>query len=209
RYRRPDIEGIERFEGASVHYWASPLEARLCANADVALIGGGNSAGQAAVFLAGHADRVTILARRPLGATMSQYLIERIAAQPNIDVIEHAEVIALQGEGHALGGIQWRGRTDDRGGSLPVRQLFLFIGAQPNTDWLAGTGIALDPRGFVMTGRDIAPDRLALESSRQGIFAVGDVRSDSVKRVAAAAGDGAQVVASIHAFLARGDQDRG
>lgn len=209
RYRRPEIEGIERFEGASVHYWASPLEARLCVSADVALVGGGNSAGQAAVFLAGHADRVTILARRPLDHTMSQYLIERIAAQPNIDVIESAEVTALDGEGHALNSIQWRGRTDGRSSSLSVRQLFLFIGAEPNTDWLAGTGVTLDPHGFVVTGREVAQDRLPLESSRHGIFAVGDVRSESVKRVAAAAGDGAQVVASIHAFLARGDQNRG
>ncbi len=208
RYRRADIEGIERFEGASVHYWASPLEARLCQKQEVALVGGGNSAGQAAVFLAGHAKRVTILARRPLAETMSQYLIERIAAQPNIEILENAEVVDLEGEGHTLASITWRCRIDGEVASLPVRQLFMFIGAEPNTDWLAGTGIALDARGFVVTGRDAAQDRLALESSRAGIFAVGDVRSESVKRVAAAAGDGAQVVASIHAFLDRAASDR-
>jgi len=204
RYRRPDITGIEVFEGSSVHYWASPLEARLCAGQDVALVGGGNSAGQAAVFLAGHAGHVTVIARRPLTQTMSSYLIERIAAQPNITVLENTEIVGLVGEGRALEHIDLRERGVPQGGSLSVRQLFLFIGADPNTDWLAGTGIALDPRGFVMTGRDAGDGRLLLESSRQGIFAVGDVRSDSVKRVAAAAGDGAQVVASIHSYLARG-----
>lgn len=207
RYRRLDVADLERFEGATVHYWASPLEAKLCAKQDVALVGGGNSAGQAAVYLASQARKVTLIARRPLAATMSQYLIDRIAAQDNIDVIEGAEVTALQGEERALGSICWRRKGSDRDECLEVRQLFLFIGADPNTDWLAGTGIELDPRKFVVTGADAAPDRLPLETSRHGVFAVGDVRSQSVKRVAAAAGDGAQVVASIHAFLER--QERG
>jgi len=203
RYRRLPVEGTERFEGASLHYWASPLEARLSAGESVALVGGGNSAGQAAVFLAGYAGRVTILARRPLAQTMSHYLIERIASQPNIDVREGAQVEALEGEGSALAAIRWRGTGEAEPHRLPARQLFLFIGADPNTDWLAGTGIALDPGGFVVTGRDAGPDRLPLESSRAGVFAVGDVRSDSVKRVAAAAGDGALAVASIHALFKR------
>lgn len=203
RYRRMEVAGVERFEGATIHYWASPIEARLCATQDVTLVGGGNSAGQAAVFLAGHARRLTLLSRRPLEDTMSRYLIERIAAQPNIDVIEGAEVAALEGEGHALSAVRWRHRATGVEHALPTSQLFLFIGAEPNTDWLAATGITLDPRGFILTGSEAAPERLPLESSRSGIFAVGDVRSGSVKRVAAAAGDGAQVVASIHAFLAR------
>lgn len=204
RYRRPEVAGLERFEGVSVHYWASPLEARLCASQDVALVGGGNSAGQAAVFLAAHAKAVILLARRPLAQTMSRYLVERIAAQPNIQVLENAEMVALEGDGRALETIHWRRKgASEKPEPLFVRQLFLFIGAEPNTDWLAGTGIELDPRGFVVTGRDTSSDLLPLESSRRGIFAVGDVRSGSVKRVAAAAGDGAQVVASIHDFLAR------
>lgn len=204
RYRRPRIAGLAAFEGASVHYWASPLEARLAAGQHIALVGGGNSAGQAAVFLAGHARRVAIIARRPLEQTMSRYLIERIAAQSNIEVRENAEIVSIAGEGGSIEQVQLRQKGADQPLCLPVQQLFLFIGADPNTDWLAGTGIALDSNGFVITGRDAAPDRLPLESSRSGIFAVGDVRAQSVKRVAAAAGDGAQAVASIHAFLARG-----
>lgn len=209
RYRRLPVEGLDRFEGATVHYWASPLEARLCSRQAVALVGGGNSAGQAAVFLSGYASKVTIIARRPLADTMSRYLIDRIAAQPNIEVIEGAEVIALHGEGSALGGIEWQRRGDPATVSLAVSQMFLFIGAEPNTDWLSGTGIALDPRGFVVTGQEAAPSRLSLECSRQGIFAVGDVRSGSVKRVAAAAGDGAQVVSNIHTFLSRNGSANG
>jgi thioredoxin reductase (NADPH) len=209
RYRRLPVDGIEVFEGVSVHYWASPLEARLSAGLPVALVGGGNSAGQAAVFLAGYASRVTILARRPLAQTMSHYLVERIGSQPNIDVYEGAQVEALEGEGSALEAVRWRAKSEADPHRLPARQLFLFIGADPNTDWLAGTGIKLDPGGFVVTGRDAAPDRLPLESSRAGIFAVGDVRSDSVKRVAAAAGDGALAVASIHALFQRQEAQHG
>ncbi|MEO5586918.1 MAG: NAD(P)/FAD-dependent oxidoreductase [Novosphingobium sp.] len=197
------VEGLERFEGTSVHYWASPIEARLCAGQGVTLVGGGNSAGQAAVFLAGHAQRVTILVRRPLAETMSRYLIERISSRPNIDVIEGVEIAGLDGQGHSLNAISWRRNGSAQENRLRTSQLFLFIGADPNTDWLAATGVKLNSRGFVLTGGEVAADRLPLESSRSGIFAVGDVRSGSVKRVAAAAGDGAQVVASIHAFLAR------
>lgn len=203
RYRRLPTSGVERFEGATIHYWASPLEARLCAGLDVALVGGGNSAGQAAVFLAGHARRVTMLTRRPLCDTMSRYLIERIAAQRNIDLLEGAKVAGLEGEGNALEAIRWVGARADEERRLPIGHLFLFIGAEPNTDWLAKTGVKLDDHGFVVTGAEAGPSRLPLETSRSGVFAVGDVRAGSVKRVAAAAGDGAQVVASIHAFLAR------
>jgi len=203
QYRRLENVGVERFEGVSIHYWASPLEARLAAGQAVAVIGGGNSAGQAAVFLAGHASEVTIIVRRPLAQTMSRYLIERIASQPNIRIIEHAEVAALDGQEHQLREVRWRRKGGGEEHSLAASQLFLFIGADPNTGWLARTGVVLDPRGFVVTGQDAGPDKLPLESSRPGIFAVGDVRSGSVKRVAAAAGDGAQVIAAIHAFLAR------
>jgi thioredoxin reductase (NADPH) len=203
RYRRLAVERLEDFEGSSVHYWASPLEADLCSNQEVALIGGGNSAGQATVFLATRARRVTLIARRPLSETMSQYLIERIEAQPNIDVVIGCEITELEGENGVLEGVSWRDRKTGVVTERPVRYLFSFIGAEPNTDWLAASGLKLDGRGFVLTGSEAAEDRLPLETSRRGVFAVGDVRSTSVKRVAASVGDGAQVVASIHAYLAR------
>jgi thioredoxin reductase (NADPH) len=202
RYRRLEVERLEEFEGKSVHYWASPLEADLCADQEVALVGGGNSAGQATVFLAGHAQRVTVIARRPLSETMSQYLIERIEAQPNIQVVIGAEVAALDGKDGQLDGLTLRDRASGAESQRPARFLFSFIGAEPNTDWLGQSGLKLDPRGFVLTGDEVGEDRLPLETSRRGVFAVGDVRSCSVKRVAASVGDGAQVVAAIHAYLA-------
>lgn len=202
RYRRLDGADTAPFDGISVHYWASPLEARLVAGEPVALVGGGNSAGQAAVFLSGHAGHVTLLARRPLEQTMSRYLIDRIAGTPNIRVVTPATVCGLEGEGGALERISWCGRDGDSAQALDARHLFLFIGAEPNSDWLADAGITLDGRGFILTGAAARTGRLPLETSRPGIFAVGDVRADSVKRVAAAAGDGAQVVAALHAYLA-------
>ena len=202
RYRRLGVDRLDQFEGASVHYWASPLEADLAAGQDVALVGGGNSAGQATVFLAGRARHVTLIARRPLAETMSHYLIERIEAQPNIDVVVGCEIAELSGVDGALDAISWRDRSKGTVTSRPVRYLFSFIGAEPNTDWLRNSGIKLDQRGFVMTGAEVGAD-FALETSRRGVFAVGDVRCSSVKRVAASVGDGAQVVAAIHAYLAR------
>lgn len=201
RYRQLDVPGIGAFEGTSVHYWASPIEARLAAGQQVLLVGGGNSAGQAAVFLAAHAARVTLVARRPLAATMSRYLVDRIAAQPNIDVREGSQIAAVAGDAGVLAAVRLRANGTSDATEISARHMFLFIGADPNSDWLAGTAIALDPRGFVKTGAEAATD-LPLETSRGGVFAIGDVRSGSVKRVAAAAGDGAQVVASLHAYLA-------
>jgi thioredoxin reductase (NADPH) len=203
RYRRLGVDRLAEFEGASVHYWASPLEADLCANQDVALVGGGNSAGQATVFLASRARHVTLIARRPLSQTMSQYLIERIEAQPNIDVVIGCEISELTGSEGALSEVSWINRTSGAIDKRPIRYLFSFIGAEPNTDWLRSSGIKLDDRGFVLTGDDVGDDRLPLETSRHGIFAVGDVRACSVKRVAASVGDGAQVVAAIHGYLAK------
>jgi len=203
RYRRLAVDRLEEFEGSSVHYWASPLEADLCADQEVALIGGGNSAGQATVFLSSRARRVTLLARRPLEDTMSQYLIERIRAQPNIDVVVGCEISSLNGADGVLNAISWRDKASGSVTLRPVRYLFSFIGAEPNTDWLAASGLKLDDRGFVLTGDDVGDDRLPLETSRRGVFAVGDVRACSVKRVAASVGDGAQVVASIHNYLAK------
>jgi thioredoxin reductase (NADPH) len=202
RYRRLELDRLEEFEGTSIHYWASPLEADLAANEDVALVGGGNSAGQAVVFLASLARKVTLIARRPLATTMSQYLVDRIEGLPNVEVIVGCEISALHGTSGKLDEITIRERSSSRDIKRRARFLFSFIGAEPNTDWLKGTGLKLDKRGFVLTGTETAPDRLPLETSRQGIFAVGDVRSGSVKRVAASVGDGAQVVAAIHQYLA-------
>jgi thioredoxin reductase (NADPH) len=199
RYRRLAVDRLDEFEGSSVHYWASPLEADLAANEEVTLVGGGNSAGQATVFLASRANHVTVVARRPLSETMSQYLIERIESLPNVDVVIGAEVSRLDGADGALDGVSLRCRTSGSESERPCRFLFSFIGAEPNTDWLQASGLKLDARGFVLTGGD---DRFPLETNKPGIFAVGDVRSGSVKRVAASVGDGAQVVAAIHQYLA-------
>jgi len=202
RYRRLAVDRLEQYEGSAVHYWASPLEADLCAGQEVALVGGGNSAGQATVFLAGHAKRVTLIARRPLTETMSQYLVDRIRSLPNVDVVVGCEVSALEGSNGLLEAIDWRDRQSGEQNRRAVRYLFSFIGAEPNTDWLAASGIKLDERGFVLTGDDVDGERLPLETSRSGVFAVGDVRACSVKRVAASVGDGAQAVAAIHKYLA-------
>jgi thioredoxin reductase (NADPH) len=206
RYRRLGVDRLEEFEGSCVHYWASPLEGDLCAGQDVALVGGGNSAGQAVVFLASRARQVCLIARRPLAQTMSQYLVERIEGLPNVEVIIGCEIKALHGEPGALEGITVVERSTDNEVRCSSRFLFSFIGAEPNTDWLHSSGIKLDNRGFVLTGEAAGDDRLPLETSRRGIFAIGDVRAGSVKRVAAAVGDGAQVVAAIHGYLADAPQ---
>ncbi|GAA4754367.1 FAD-dependent oxidoreductase [Sphingomonas daechungensis] len=205
RYRRLGVERLDEFEGSSVHYWASPLEADLAANEDVTLVGGGNSAGQAVVFLASRARRVTLVARRPLSATMSQYLIDRIESLPNVDVVIGAEVCRLDGSDGALERVGLLCRTSGKETDAPCRYLFSFIGAEPNTDWLQSSGLELDERGFVLTGGD---DRFPMETNKPGVFAVGDVRSSSVKRVAASVGDGAQVVAAIHQYLAAQERAR-
>ena len=203
RYRHLDVPNIEEFEGSSVHYWASPLEAKLCSQHEVALVGGGNSAGQAAVYLAAHAKKVWLLVRGPgLEESMSRYLIERIRSQPNIELVTYCEVVGLEGENGILEAIRWRDRKSGGERRAEVSQLFLFIGAEPNTDWLAQSGIKLDNRGFIRTGTDLEEARRAQETSLAGVFAIGDVRAGSVKRVAAAVGEGAQVVATLHAHLA-------
>jgi thioredoxin reductase (NADPH) len=201
RYRRLDVVNLAEFEGSCVHYWASPIEARLCGGQEVALVGAGNSAGQAAVYLASQVRKVFLLARGgSLDATMSRYLVERIEAQPNIEVLTGTEITALQGDAGNLETVRWRGRTSGDETTRPIRHLFLFIGAEPNTDWLAQSGVTLDGKGFVRTGHD---GRHPLETNCDGVFAIGDVRSGSVKRVAAAVGEGAQVVAALHAYLAQ------
>jgi len=201
RYRRLAVDGLEAFEGASVHYWASPLEAKLCSGQEVALVGAGNSAGQAAVYLASHAAKVWLLVRGPdLAASMSRYLVDRIAGLSNVEVLTQTNVTGLEGRDGVLEAIRWRPKSgaDVR---RAIAHLFLFIGADPNTQWLSGSGVALDAKGFVLTGGDCNESRNPLETSRRGVFAIGDVRSGSVKRVAAAVGEGAQVVAVLHAAL--------
>ena len=202
RYRRLAVDRLHEFEGTSVHYWASPLEGDLVAGEEVMLVGGGNSAGQATVFLATRAKKVTLVARRPLEATMSQYLVDRIRGLPNVDVVVGAEVTALEGHDGKLNSVQLRDRESNAKSNFDASHLFSFIGAEPNTDWLSSSGLQLDKGGFVLTGGQAGDDRFPLETSRRGVFAVGDVRSGSVKRVASSVGDGAQVVAAIHSYLA-------
>jgi thioredoxin reductase (NADPH) len=201
RYRRPPVAKLEGFESTSVHYWASPLEGKLCAGQEVALVGAGNSAGQAVVYLASQVAKVWLLVRGPsLEASMSRYLIDRIRGLSNVEVLLQAQISGLEGHDGMLEAVRWRGPTGDEV-RRPIRHLFLFIGAEPNTHWLSGSGVALDAKGFVLTGAEVGADRRPLETSRQGVFAIGDVRASSVKRVAAAVGEGAQVVAALHAFL--------
>jgi thioredoxin reductase (NADPH) len=207
RYRRPEIASLADFEGRGVWYWASPIEARLCAEQEVVLVGGGNSAGQAAVFLSGHASKVHMVIRGGgLGASMSRYLIERIEAAPNIELLFNTEVVALEGTAEAgLERLRWRSRLSGDEHTKDIRNLFLFVGADPATGWLEGCGVMVDPGGFVVTGaqckKDASQQATALETSVPGVFAVGDVRSGSVKRVGGAIGEGAQVVAALHGFL--------
>jgi thioredoxin reductase (NADPH) len=206
RYRRLAVAELESFEDSSVHYWASPLEAKLCHGREVVLVGGGNSAGQAAVYLARKAAKIWLIVRGAgLEASMSRYLIDRISGLSNVELVTQAHVSALEGQDGILEAVRWRHSESGREVERAIRHLFLFIGAEPNTDWLRGSGVALDKKGFVLTGADAGHNRLLLETSRRRVFAIGDVRSGSIKRVAAAVGDGAQVVATLHTVLAAAD----
>lgn len=200
RYRRPEVAQLARFEGSGVSYWASPIEARMCAGEEIALLGGGNSAGQAVVYLAPKVKKLHLVIRgRGLEASMSNYLIERIRALPNVELHTNTELLSLEADDQgALSGATYRDRTSGQTHTCQLRHLFLFIGADPNTDWLKGC-VTLDPAGFVVTG---AKGAALLETGRPGVFAIGDVRAGSVKRVAAAVGEGAAVVAQIHQYLA-------
>src|SRR6266851_9476185 len=154
RYRRPDCADLKALEGRGVWYWASPIEAKMCAGQEVALVGGGNSAGQAAVFLAGHAAKVWMLVRGPgLAASMSRYLIERIAAIPNIELRTRTEIVALEGSRESgVESVRWRHRDTGREETRPIRNVFLFLGADPATEWLKDCDVAFDQKGFVRTG---------------------------------------------------------
>jgi thioredoxin reductase (NADPH) len=208
RYRRPEIANLETFEGRGVWYWASPIEARLCSGQDVVLVGGGNSAGQAAVFLSAHARKVYMIIRGGgLGASMSRYLIERIEATDNIELMFNTEVVGLEGDDDAsLARVRWRSRLGPEEHALDIRNVFLFVGADPATGWLDGCGVMVDRGGFVVTGAQCkqkdGQQASTLETSVPGVFAVGDVRAGSVKRVGGAIGEGAQVVAALHGYLA-------
>ncbi len=209
RYRRLRVANLDAFEGSSVHYWASPLEGKLCAGQEVALVGAGNSAGQAVVYLASQVAKVWVLVRgASLAASMSRYLVDRINGLANVEVVTGAEVSRLEGENGKLEAVHWRLGGSGEEVRRPIGHLFLFIGAEPNTNWLAGSGVTLDAKGFVVTGAGAIGDRGLLETSRPGVFAIGDVRSGSVKRVAASVGEGAQVVAALHAFLGVADGER-
>ncbi len=202
RYRRLDVSNMAAFEGSSIHYWASPLEAKLCGGQEVVLVGAGNSAGQGAIYLAGKVAKVWMLVRgHSLEDSMSSYLVERIAAQPNIEVLTETEIVGLDGAGGDLETVRWRHRPSGREKAARVRHVFLFIGAEPNTAWLSRCDVTLDAKGFVCTDQSFDGGRLPLETSRRGVFAVGDVRAGSVKRVAAAVGEGAQVVSTLHTYL--------
>ena len=198
RYRQPEVDKLEELEGAGISYWASPIEAKLCAGEEIALVGGGNSAGQACVFLAPQVEKINMVVRRPLEDTMSKYLIDRIKALPNVELHIGKEVVSLDGDrASGLQGATFRCKSSGKEHHCELNHLFLFIGADPNTDWLAGC-VDLDAKGFVVTGKH---ERAPLETSRKGIFAAGDVRCGSTKRVAAAVGEGAAVIAQIHAYL--------
>lgn len=211
-YRRPQIENLSRYEGAGVYYGATFMEAQLCSGGEVVVVGGGNSAGQAAVFLAQTARRVHMLVRSAgLAASMSRYLVRRIEENPAIVLHTHTEVTVLDGEQH-LERVTWRDGRDGHVEAHDFRHLFFMTGAVPSTQWLQGC-VACDARGFIKTGPDLSRDELAagqwppgrapylMETSLPGVFAVGDVRSGSVKRVASAVGEGAITVSLLHQVL--------
>ena len=211
-YRKPALANLSTFEGAGVYYGATSMEAQLCVGESVVVVGGGNSAGQAAVFLAGSARHIHMLVRGPgLADTMSRYLIRRIEEHPAIDLRTSTEIVALEGEG-TLARVQWRDERSGRVETHDIRHVFMMTGAVPNTHWLDGC-LALDDQGFVKTGPDVTAGDLTsakwplarapylLETSRPRIFAVGDVRGGNVKRVASAVGEGSIAVALVHQAL--------
>jgi len=210
QYRRLDVPRLEEFEGGGVYYAATQTEAQMCAGDPVMIVGGGNSAGQAAIFLSQGAAQCRLLIRGgDLGKSMSRYLVDQIERNPSIEVVKHAQVEELHGDRELEGVTVAHGRSGERS-QCPARALFVFIGASPHTEWLDGQ-LATDRAGFLLTGRDIQGDDLAeydgerplfLETSRPGIFAVGDVHSGSIKRVASAVGEGSMAIRLIHQRLA-------
>jgi thioredoxin reductase (NADPH) len=214
QYNKPKIANLSEFEGKGVYYGATYIESQWCEGEQVAVVGGGNSAGQAAVFLSQTAHHVHMLVRAAeLSSTMSRYLIQRLTENPNIELHFNTEIVALEG-GPSLERIAWRDRKNGETSVHGIRHLFLMAGASPRTEWLRGC-VALDDKGFILTGRDLdaagprenfkwplarAPQML--ETSLPGVFAVGDARAGNVKRVASAVGEGAISVLMVHHALA-------
>jgi thioredoxin reductase (NADPH) len=201
RYRRLDVERLQDFEGVSVYYAATLMEAQQCHGDPIVIVGGGNSAGQAAVFLSRHVPHITLAVREErLDEHMSRYLVDRIRRADNVEVQLHAEVERLLGE-RTLDGVVIRDRETAERRTVAARAMFVFVGARPHTQWLGGR-VALDDHGHVLTGQATGEQRLLLETSESGVFAAGDVRSGTSKRVATAVGDGALAVRLVHEFLA-------
>ncbi len=200
RYRRLDIPNLAEFEGSGVHYWASAVETRLCVGQEVALTGAGTPAGQCGGLPCRQGEKLWMVVRgERLEDTMSQYLIERIRALGNVEVLLRTEICGLEGASYALERVRWKHRDSGDEHCYPIQHLFSFIGAEPNTDWLGNAGIRLDEKGFVITG----DGGHALATSRDGVFAVGDIRCGSIKRVASSVGEGSTLVSALHAFLAK------
>ena len=213
QYNKPGLANLQQFEGRGIYYGATFIEAQLCEREEVIIIGGGNSAGQAAAYLSQGATRVHMLVRSgELSSTMSRYLIQRVQQNPGIELHFNSEIVALEGDEH-LERVTWRDKNSGETTSRAIRHVFIMAGASPRTDWLQGC-VALDNKGFILTGRDLDTDPLLqrqwplertpliLETSLPGVFAVGDVRSGSFKRVASAVGEGAMAIALVHRALA-------
>ncbi|TDG10243.1 cyclic nucleotide-binding domain-containing protein [Paraburkholderia guartelaensis] len=203
-YSRPDIEGLERLTGRGVFFGSSPVEAKLCQGLEVVVVGGGNSSGQGVVYLASRARHVHLIVRdHSLVEHMSQYLIDRIARLPNVTLYTDTQVTSLTEDDGGLAGVRCEGAQGEL--SFNIRHLFLFTGVQPNTQWLDDCSIKTDAKGFVLTGAEAHGERddgsHTLETSVSGVFAIGDVRSGSIKRVSAAVGEGAGVVPQVHGVL--------
>ncbi|OOG55758.1 cation tolerance protein CutA [Rhodanobacter sp. B05] len=202
RYRKLDVPNYDRYEGQGIHYAATPMEGKLCTGEEVVVVGGGNSAGQAAVFLSRIAAHVHVLVRGTgLAATMSDYLIQRIQQSPRITLHTETQIVGLEGNDR-LQQVTWSGRHDGSRETLAIANVFVMVGAEPNTDWLHDC-LAMDAKGFVSTGVDGEgrPTSGLFATSMPGIFAVGDVRSGSVKRVASGVGEGSVVIQAVHKFL--------
>jgi thioredoxin reductase (NADPH) len=212
-YRKVDCADVLRYEGMGVYYAATSLEAKLCEGEEVIVVGGGNSAGQAAVFCANRTKRVHLLVRGPqLADSMSEYLIRRIDETPNIELRTNTQISKLEGEGH-IQKVTWVDKTTGRSTTNDIRHVFLMTGARPNTTWLEGC-VLLDEKGFIKTGSDLSQEELRtakwplarrpflFETSLPGVFAVGDVRASSTKRVAAAVGEGSVCVQLVHRVIA-------
>ena len=211
-YRKLDLDSASQFEGAGLYHAATHMEVQLCRNEEVIVVGGGNSAGQAAVFLAEIAKRVTVMVRaKGLAESMSRYLIHRIENHPTIELKTRTEIVGLEGNGH-LENVRWRDNASGDTESKAVRHVFVMTGAVPNTGWLKSC-LALDPKGFIKTGPDLSREELEtaawplsraphlLETSLPGVFAIGDVRGGNFKRVAPAVGEGSIAIAFIHQVL--------